>query len=524
MMRLRSGLIGALTLAALASIYWPTVDAADPVQQSPVVAADVDREPLYSGVFACLGCHSAGDQTPYVESLSLVRMDEVRVWHEQDKHSLAYCVLSGELGRQMSERLGYNVTAAKECLACHAPRHEQRSADSNAPPNYKLSEGVSCEDCHGGSRGWHRLHVLKDQWREFSSEQKQLHGMNDLRDPLTRANVCLDCHVGNVEQGQIVTHAMYAAGHPPLVSIDIVAYANDMPRHWRTPAEQAERGAAQVEPAPFADARMAMAGHLVSGERSLQLAARPYEGLPDFANFDCDACHHELSSPSWRQTRLARGVPGRPMMREWPLQMASLTSQLVATDETNETVRRSLDEIRTAIQSRPFGGDGKASAAASLALADIWSQQAASLTAVRQQQADRDRWADVILERALDSQHPPDYDTARTLAWLLKYTFTASNDPETSEAKAAWSELDNQLSLSIPHGSASSVAEVCDLGGEDADNGPALQGTSRRTQPAAPRPATVSQTLPQTLRARANYDPLKFQQAIQKLAESARSQ
>jgi hypothetical protein len=519
MTHLRSGLIGALTLAALSALYWPTADAAEPVLPNQIVAADVDGEPLHSGVFACLGCHSAGEQTPYVESLALVRMDEVRIWLEQDKHSLAFCVLSGELGRQMSERLGYNVSAAKECLACHAPRHEQRSAAADAPPNYKLSEGVSCEDCHGGSRGWHRLHVLKDQWRELSPKQKQSHGMNDLRDPLTRANVCLDCHVGNAEQGQIVTHAMYAAGHPPLASIDIVAYANDMPRHWRTPTEQAERGAAQVDSDPLSDARMAIAGLLVAGERSLRLAARPYEALPDFANFDCDACHHELSSPSWRQARLTQGMPGRPMLREWPLQMATLTSQLVADNASAQQARTKLDELRAIMQSRPFGGDSKTDTVTSVALADAWSQQASVFASAHKQPLDSQRWADAILERALDSQHPPDYDTARTLAWLLKYTVTASNDQQTATAKAAWSELDRQLNLSIPHSAIASVAEVCDLGGEDAANGPALQ----RTQPATPRPATIAHSLPQSLRARANYDPAKFQQAMQKFAESAQS-
>ncbi len=153
----------------------------------------------------------------------------------------------------------------------------------------------------------------------------------------------------------------------------------------------------------------------------------------------------------------------------------------------------------------------------------MWARQAEKLAAAGQQPSDSKRWTDAILERALDSQQPPDYDTARTLAWLLKYAVSTPSDEANTEAEVAWNELDSQLGLSIPHGSASSVAEVCDLGGEDVDNGPALQGTNRRTQPAATRPATVSQTLPQTLRARANYDPVKFQQAIQRFADSART-
>lgn len=252
-------------LIACCALIWPRADAAEPVGEAVielVSATQIDpNEPEYSGVFACLGCHSAGAQSPYGDSLNRVRLDEVLVWHRQDKHSLAYCVLQGELAKTMSARLGYNVAEAKQCLACHAPRHEDRSDDPNTAPNYKLAEGVTCEDCHGGSRGWHRLHVLKDRWRGLTADEKQAHGMNDLRDPATRAKVCLDCHVGNADQQQIVTHQMYAAGHPPLASVDVVAYADQMPRHWLTDSERAERGAPRENVDPFLATRQAVIGN-----------------------------------------------------------------------------------------------------------------------------------------------------------------------------------------------------------------------------------------------------------------------
>lgn len=451
-------------------------------------------EPEYSGVFACLGCHSAGEQTPYVDSLPLVRMDEVRVWHDQDKHSLAYCVLNGELGRRMSERLGYDVSQAAACLACHAPRHEQRSADSAAPPNYKLAEGVSCEDCHGGSRGWHRLHVLKDQWRGLTPEQKQSHGMNDLRDPLQRATICLDCHVGNASQGQQVTHAMYAAGHPPLASIDIVAYANDMPRHWRAPAEQADRSATVANATTTADVQMALIGHLVAAERSLTLAAQQFKTLPDFAHFDCDACHHELSSPSWRQARFAQGVPGRPLYREWPLRMATLASHIAGSELTT-----SLDELNASLQAQPFGGNGQAASAASLALANMFSTQAQAL-AKADGRAEHGELVELILAHALDSERPPDYDTARTLAWLLHHALPVPG----GDAELAWNELVGQLGLAIP--------PRVDV----------VKNASLEPACGALTPEPIADNLPAALRPRAEFDPARFQAGLRRYVEASR--
>ena len=57
--------------------------------------------------------------------------------------------------------------------------------------------------------------------------------MIDVRNPVRRAEQCFSCHIGNVEEGKLVTHAMYAAGHPPLPSIEIESFAKQMPRHWR---------------------------------------------------------------------------------------------------------------------------------------------------------------------------------------------------------------------------------------------------------------------------------------------------
>lgn len=496
------GIVMAAT-AAFACALWPAAEAADPPLRLAMARQAGRDEPEFSGVFACLGCHSAGMQTPYQDSLDRFRLDEVLVWHRQDKHSLAYCTLHGPAAQRMGKLLGYDdVTTAKQCLACHAPHAELRSADPQAAPNLKLAEGVTCEDCHGASRGWHRLHVLKDQWRGLTPAQKKAHGMNDLRDPETRARVCLDCHVGNVDEGRFVTHEMYAAGHPPLASVNVVGYAEQMPPHWK-PA------AAQVEDDPFLATRQALTGSLLAGEFAMRQAAQVHEGAPDFAVFDCDACHHELRSPSWRSSRREGGTPGRPEYREWSLRAAVRASNLLGDDAARVQVREHTDRLRASLQGRPFGGGDQADAqAAPLALAVVWRDEAQRLTGRRLTPVEVERVVVTVLEEALDPARPPDYDTARSLAWLLRAAFIdlGAFDPEApSTAQVAWQMLDEQLGLSVPPRS-------------DADASGDAITLACPANPVQP----IADALPQTLRPRAEYDPGAFQSTLRQFAAAVR--
>lgn len=491
---------------ALASALWPAADAADPPVRLALRQPAERDEPEYSGVFACLGCHSAGAQTPYEDSLDRFRMDEVLVWHRQDKHSLAYCTLHAPAAQRMGVLLGYDVTKAKECLACHAPRAELRGADPHAAPNYKLAEGVTCEDCHGASRGWHRLHVLKDQWRGLTPEQKKTHGMNDLRDPETRARVCLECHVGDPDSGKFITHEMYAAGHPPLASVDVVGYAEQMPPHWK-------QAAAQVADDPFLATRQSLAGHLVAGELSVLQAAHAEASRrsidpPDFAVFDCDACHHELASPSWRLARGARGVPGRPAYREWSQRSATSATILTADDATRTRVLELNDQLHATLQARPFGiGEGSPALHVRQTLATTWLEQAGDVARRPLSQVDVDRVVVTVLGDARDAERPPDYDTARVMAWLLRTALAdlgAFDPDEPSPAQLAWQDLEMQLGLKVP----------------ERVESPASEGI-RIACPAEPSQPIID-TLPATLASRANYDPRLFQSNLRQFTELVR--
>src|SRR5262249_45853267 len=120
-------------------------------------------------------------------------------------------------------------------------------------------------------------------------------GFNDLRLNLAvRAEVCVACHVGNAEKD--VNHDLIAAGHPR-VRFELNTYLANSPRHWR--------GIRDREIHADLHARGWLIGQLVSTEAALNLlrerASNPAKVWPEFAEYDCYACHHDLAYNDWRQ-------------------------------------------------------------------------------------------------------------------------------------------------------------------------------------------------------------------------------
>jgi hypothetical protein len=124
--------------------------------------------------------------------------------------------------------------------------------------------------------------------------------MPDLADPRVHAKACVGCHVGG--QGD-VTHDLIAAGHPRLM-FEFTSYHANMPPHWR--------------PRKESDAELWAIGQLASAEAALALTAKRADAgaWPEFAEYDCFACHHALSVPSWRQSE-KRGRPGEMPWGSW---------------------------------------------------------------------------------------------------------------------------------------------------------------------------------------------------------------
>ena len=58
-------------------------------------------------------------------------------------------------------------------------------------------------------------------------------GFTNVRDGVTRAELCTSCHVGSVAEENFVKPEWYAAGHPPLTDLESSAFSPIMPAHWK---------------------------------------------------------------------------------------------------------------------------------------------------------------------------------------------------------------------------------------------------------------------------------------------------
>jgi len=123
--------------------------------------------------------------------------------------------------------------------------------------------------------------------------------MYDTRDLAKRTEKCLACHLGTAEKE--VDHTMIAAGHPDL-TFQLASFSSAMPRHWK-PAPTASEWLGVQELA---------VGQAVQLREALNRLSRRASGpnWPEFAEYECFACHHNLTKPesSWRQ---AEGYPNR---------------------------------------------------------------------------------------------------------------------------------------------------------------------------------------------------------------------
>jgi hypothetical protein len=252
--------------------------------------------PRYTGPGSCASSTCHGSVTPRTDNRVL--QNEYSTWIVKDKHSKAYASLKGDTGERMATILGLGKaeTSAK-CLTCHAldVRAAQRAR------TFELSEGVSCENCHGPAAAWLGPHTERD----WTHQKSIAAGMYDTRDLTKRAEKCLSCHLGTDEKS--VDHEMIAAGHPDLY-FELDSFSAVMPRHWK---ESGEPGDAKNND-PWYDVRELTTGQGVELKQYLLRLSSRTRGKywPEYSELQCEACHHILTPPenSWRQ---ARGYSGR---------------------------------------------------------------------------------------------------------------------------------------------------------------------------------------------------------------------
>ncbi len=204
------------------------------------------------------------------------------------------------------------------CLKCHS----RAAGQAQAGLRLAIEDGVGCERCHGPAQGWLGEHYTFT-WRQSSGREKAALGFRNTKDLAARARLCVECHVGSA--GQDVDHDLIAAGHPRL-NFEYAAFLATMPPHWSTRKERVRY--------PDLEARVWRIGQAVSAQQALELLAsraatgtdRHEKPWPEFAEYDCSACHHALRGKSWRQAQVGKQAPGLLPWSDWYYALPRLLS------------------------------------------------------------------------------------------------------------------------------------------------------------------------------------------------------
>lgn len=300
---------------------------------------------------------------------------EYSTWKESDPHSRAYDVLYSERSLRMARLLWPDDKTPEpwkksECLACHTSFESAREladpAKSPESASSSLSYGVGCESCHGPARDWIGAHTT-DEWRALRPAEKEQLGFRDLTQPLARAETCVRCHTGSPNQE--VNHDLIAAGHPRLF-FNLVGFSESPPTmgeksyrgkwHWLSRRNQVS---GSEESRGIKLAREWGVGEVVSAiaaldllDHRLQESGKPNSNWPELAEFNCYACHHDLSEQDGvggttftipKASAASNPVVGQLAWGAWSF--ATLPAIAQASGLDAEMIRSSLDKLRKLI-------------------------------------------------------------------------------------------------------------------------------------------------------------------------------
>jgi hypothetical protein len=440
-------------------------------EAEPVATAQDPAKNYYKGSSSCVRCHNNGDQTLQpLPTQYFVKYDEFKTWKTQDKHSLAYSNLLGPRGRKMATLLNVaDPTDLKAgCIGCHGAGQAE-AGDLIQSKLFDPNDGVSCENCHGPSSKWGLTHA-EPEFRQTSSQDREKMGLIDLRLPARQAEQCLSCHIGKSDEGKVVTHEMYAAGHPPLPSVEVATFSDYIPRHWwlvgEKPSIKVRQAVGFVE-GTKEKTRLSLVSAAAALKTSMELLSTetkaagtstvPGLAWPDYARFDCWSCHHDLKRESWRQARGYEGAPGRPPISEWPLAVVKLgIARLVLDDPSAKTLQGELLAHQKAVldeaNARPYGR--KAGLATAANLFAVWADALMQrLSTAPYDEAVSAKLLRILVESA--DETVVDYDAARQIAWTIKILVADSGSKlgDKKEAiEAIIKKLDTGLNLILPAG------------------------------------------------------------------------
>lgn len=259
------------------------------------------------GVQTCAGSTCHGAIKPWQNSSVL--QNEAITWAKHDPHAKAYDTLGSERSQRIAANLGIgDPKQSATCLGCHTNYVPQ----ARRAKNFVLSDGITCEACHGGAEKWLGTHVAG----VGGHAENIAAGMYPTDQPVARAKLCLSCHYGTKDK--FVTHRIMGAGHPRL-SFELDTYTSAQPAHFRVDADYRQRKAWNNGVKTWA------IGQAVAVQETLDALSdtqRNTDGIfPELVFFDCNACHHPMSNLRWQPRESVGLGPGVPRLNDANLVM-----------------------------------------------------------------------------------------------------------------------------------------------------------------------------------------------------------
>jgi len=288
------------------------------------------------GVATCASslCHGAVE--PWKDSHVL--QTEYFTWSRMDKHARAYSVLTNTRSQEIARKLGLKEPAHRSalCLDCHAHNVPQQRRGEH----FVLSDGITCEGCHGPAEGWIKSHVEQGA----THADNLARGMYPISDDVERARLCLSCHFGNRQK--FVTHKMMAAGHPRM-SFELDTFMQIQPPHFRAGSD------VPPERKMSNGVRIWAIGQALAANSLLEILNDPTRGrdglFPELVLFDCHACHHYMGDKRDSSARVLAG-PGIVRLNDASLLMLRQIARRVDPD-TEAQLAKQIALLHRAIAS-----------------------------------------------------------------------------------------------------------------------------------------------------------------------------
>jgi len=264
------------------------------------------------GVASCASSVCHGSVQPYEDSR--IQQNEFITWQTDrhgNMHAKAFAKLLTPEAQSMARKLNIGpAEQASQCLTCHT----DFVAEESRGEEFQLSDGVSCEACHGGGGDYLDSHTRQT----MSLVDKAGDGLFPTWQPERRAILCLSCHLGIT--GQRMTHRIMGAGHPRLqFELDTFTYLQP---HHVVDEDYLERKGRQD------NARDWALGQALAAAQSMDLLQDQEYGwrgiFPEPLLLDCHSCHKRMDQNRW-QARAGTGLgPGEMRLNDSNLVMLRL--------------------------------------------------------------------------------------------------------------------------------------------------------------------------------------------------------